>query len=171
MYKLNFNNIFIPRRIDEIEERERVRVQRLLQQEVIEGDLDLQGINWIEDLGNIREVRGYLYLQNSSIKSLGKLERVDESLFAANSQIQSLGNLQYIKGYLDLHDTPIQSLGNLEHVGWSLDLENTPIQSLGNLRYVGRELYLQNTPLSKLPKKELNKILSKIEIGGEVYVK
>jgi len=149
--KLSFNNIFIPRRIDEIEEKEKKKIQKILQQEIIEGDLDLQRINWIEDLGNIKEVKGYLYLYNSSIKSLGNLERVE--------------------GSLDLESTPIQSLGNLHYVGGYLYLQNTPIQSLGNLEYVRKDLYLQNTPLSKLPKKELNKILSKIEIGGGVYVK
>jgi len=42
---------------------------------------------------------------------------------------------------------------------------------LRNLKYVKESLYLQNTPLSKLPKKELNIILNKIEIEGKAYVK
>jgi len=169
--KLSFDNIFIPRKIDKIEEKERMRIQKILQQKVVEGDLDLHGINWIEDLGNIKEVKGDLYLQNSSIKSLGNLEYVEADLNLQNTPIQSLGNLRHVGGDLDLRNTPIQSLGNLEYVGWDLFLRNTPIQSLGNLKYVGWDLFLQNTPLSRLPKEELNIILNKIKIGGKAYVK
>jgi len=71
---------------------------------------------------------------------------------------------------LNLSNTPIQSLGNLKYVEWNLYLQNSQIQSLGNLRYVGGALYLKNTPLSKLPREELNKILSKIRISRGVYV-
>ena len=169
--KLSFDNIFIPRRIDEIEEKEKKKIQKLLQQEIIEGDLDLHGINWIEDLGNVKEVRGNVYLQNSSIKSLGNLEYIGKSLFASNTPIQSLGNLEYVGSWLDLQKASVQSLGNLQYVGGYLDLQNSQIQSLGNLRYIGGFLYLKNTPLSKLSREELNKILSKIEIGRKVYVK
>jgi hypothetical protein len=149
--KLSFNNIFIPRRIDKIEEKERAKIQKILQQEIIEGDLDLYEIKWIEDLGNVKEVKGDLDLCGSSIKSLGKLE--------------------YVDGDLWLSYTPIQSLGNLiKRVEGSLYLAYSSIQSLGKLEYVGGDLYFKNTPLSELPRKELNKILSKIEIEGEVYV-
>jgi hypothetical protein len=62
MHKLSFNSKhFVPRKLDEIEKYEKIRLQRILSQEIIEGDLDLR---------NAREVKRSLDLSYSSTKIL-----------------------------------------------------------------------------------------------------
>ena len=108
MHKLSFNSKhFIPRGFEETEKYEKMRLQRILSQEIIEGHLDLSENQFITDLGNIKEVRGDLILSHSSIKSLSKLERVRGSLDLDNSKIEDLGNLKYVGRYLWLHNTPL----------------------------------------------------------------
>jgi hypothetical protein len=183
MHKLSFNSKhFIPRKLDEIEKYEKIRLQRILFQEIIEEDLNLYRNQNIVDLGNIREVRGYLGLQESSIKSLSKLERVEGELYLSYSQIEDLGNLKYVGQDLSLFDTPLKSLKNLEKVGGRLDLKNSQIEDLGNLKYVERYFSAYNTSLKSL--KNLEKVGrwldledSQIEdlgnlnyVGGDLYL-
>jgi Leucine-rich repeat (LRR) protein len=174
MHKLSFNSKhFIPRKLDEIDKYEKVRLQRILSQEIIERDLDLYNNQFIVDLGNIKEVRGDLILSYSSIKSLGKLERVEGELDLSYSQIEDLGNLKYVGRSLWPNSTPIKSLKNLEFVGGWLDLSYLHIEDLGNLKYVGEDLWLYNTPLSKRFKswEELEQyVRSKVNVEGKIYV-
>jgi hypothetical protein len=174
MHKLSFNSkYFIPRGFSETEKYEKMRLQRILSQEIIEGDLDLKNNQFITGLGNIKEVRGSLDLPKSSIKSLSRLERVEGHLNLFNSKIEDLGNFKYVGGYFNLFETPIKSLKNLEYVGGCLDLINSKIEDLGNLKYVGRDLYLDNTPLSKKfqsPEELEQYIRSKTEVKGGIYV-
>ena len=113
----------------------------------IDGDLDLRD-GWIESLGNLTSVGGYLILFNTPIKSLGKLTSVGGGL------------------YLDY--SPIESLGNLTSVGNTLLLSQTPIESLGNLKWVGGNLVLRDTPISKTYTKE--EIKSQVEVDGDIYL-
>ena len=146
---LEKENIFVPRHeTDNRQEKYLQKINKILQQEVFIGDLDLRNLP-ITSLGNLREVTGSLYLENTKITSLGKLEKV-EYLDLENTKITSLGNLEKV-GSLSLQNTPITSLGNLKKVNY-LYLQNTPITSLGNLREVTGSLNLQNTPISKDPK-------------------
>jgi hypothetical protein len=174
MYKLPFNSkYFIPRKLDEIEKYEKIRLQRILSQEIIEGDLDLYSNKFITDLGNIKEVRGNLDLYYSSIKSLSKLERVDGWTGLAGSKIEDLGNLKFVGGSLSLFGASPKSLKNLETVKGSLILSHSQIEDLGNLKYVEQGLILTNTLLSKKfrSKEELKQyIRSKVEVKGEIYV-
>jgi hypothetical protein len=173
LYKLSFNSkYFVPRKLDEIEKYEKTRFQRILSKEVIEGDLNLEDNKSITDLGNIKEVRGNLYLSKSSIKSLGKLERVEGELNLAITQIEDLGNLKYVGKGLLLFNTPIKSLKNLKYVGEWLHLSYSQIEDLGNLKYVGSHLWLNNTPLSQKFQslEELRQyVRSKTEVKGEIY--
>jgi hypothetical protein len=173
MYKLSFNSKhFVPRKLDEIDKYEKIRLRRILSQEIIEGDLDLKNNQFITDLGNIKEVRGSLDLRNSSIKSLSKLEKVDKELYLAYSSIEDLGNLKYVGLDLWLENVSLKSLKNLEYVGRTLNLMNSQIEDLGNLKYVRNRLYLNNTPLSKRfkSKEELEQyVRSKVNVEGEIY--
>jgi hypothetical protein len=151
MHKLSFDSkYFVPRKLDEIEKYEKMWLQRILSQEIAEGDLDLRENQFITDLGNIKEVRGSLDLSKSSIKSLSRLEKVEGNLNLYSFQIEDLGNLKYVGGSLNLFETPIKSLKNLEYVGGNLYLENSQIEDLGNLKYVGRSLNLLETPIKSL---------------------
>jgi hypothetical protein len=173
MHKLSFNSKhFIPRKLDEIDKYEKMWLQKTLSQEVIEGDLDLSNNKFITDLGNIREVGGYLDLRNSSIKSLSKLEKVEGRLDLEDSQIEDLANLKYVGRYFSAYNTPLKSLKNLEYVGGHLSLTSSQIEDLGNLKFVGGDLYLVNTPLSKKFQslEELERyIRSKVEVKGRIY--
>ena len=145
---LEQENIFIPRHeTDNRQEKYLQKINKILQQEVFVGDLDLRNLP-ITSLGNLREVTGSLYLENTKITSLGNLEKV-EYLDLENTKITSLGNLREVVGSLNLQNTPITSLGNLRKVTRSLDLQNTPITSLGKLEKVGY-LNLQNTKITSL---------------------
>lgn len=172
MYKLSFDNIFIPRKLNKIEEEEKQKIQLLLQREVIDGDLDLSENKFIKDLGNVKIVNGCLNLHKSSVQSLSNLRYVERFLELGKSAIQSLGNLEYVGGSLWLNNTSIRSLNNLGYVGRDLDLRNTQIQDLGNLKHVGGNLFLYNTPLLKQfsNKQELEQyIRSKVEVKGDIY--
>jgi hypothetical protein len=153
MHKPLFNSKhFIPRGFDETEKYKRVKLQHILFQKIIEGDLDLSENPFITDLENIVEVKGSLDLSKSLIKSLSKLERVE--------------------GNLDLYRSQIKDLGNLEYVGGSLNLVNTQIKDLGNLKYIGGHFWLNNTPLSRKfqSKEELEQyIRSKVNVEGKIY--
>jgi hypothetical protein len=177
MHKLSFDSkYFIPRKLDEIDKYEKIRLQRILSQEIIEGDLVLSENPFITDLENIVEVKGSLDLSKSLIKSLSKLERVEGSLYLLHSQIEDLGNLKYVRCTFDASFTPIKSLKNLEYVGWNLDLSKSQIKDLGNLKYVGQDLFLTNTPLKSLKNLEYvknNLVLSNTQIedlGNLKYV-
>ena len=141
-------DVLIPRRIEERETNRLKSIQRILNQEHTESDLDLEGIK-ITTLGNVlKSVGGYLDLQNTPITNLG--------------------NLQSVRGWLDLRDTPITNLGNLQSVrGW-LDLQNTPITNLGNLQSVGGYLDLRDTPIAEMTKEQRQEILKNVKVGGKI---
>ena len=106
-------DILVPRRI---EERQTVRlksIQRLLQQTLIEGDLDLRDL---------------------PITDLGKLEHVRGNLDLTNTRIIDLGNLKYVEGWLDLSNVPVVSLGKLIYVGKTLLMWGTPITQMTKIQ-------------------------------------
>ena len=98
----------------------------------------------------LREVEGWLDLQDTRISDLGGLREVEDDLYLGGTPISDLGSLREVGGKLDLEGTPIKSLGSLREVGGALDLRRTPIQSLGELREVGGNLYLWNTRIKSL---------------------
>jgi hypothetical protein len=190
-------NILVPRKLDNRDEKYKQKIYKLLQQKVYDGDLDLSDLPFeLEDLGKLEKVNGYLDLTNTSIKSLGKLEKVNGYLSLENTSIKSLGNLekvigslhlvntpinslgklQYVKGNLDLTNTSIKSLGKLKEVNGYLDLCDTSIKSLGNLEKVNDFLNLRNTPITDLGK--LEKVGSQVlenqeeisSLGNKIFI-
>ena len=89
---LNEENLLIPRRLDGRRELYLKQIRKQLQQNHIEGDLNLMGVKEITDLGNVETISGALILIGSNIKSLGHLTTVGK-LWLPGSQIESLGNL------------------------------------------------------------------------------
>ena len=104
-----------------------------------------------------------------SIYRMLQKTHIEGNLDLHNTPITNLGNLTSVGGDLDLRNTLITNLGNLQSVGGSLWLYNTPITDLGNLTSVGGSLWLSNTLISRLPKRERDKILSKVKIEDGVY--
>ena len=66
---------FTPRRIQGREEEKIKKLELLLQQTHIVGNLDLLNTN-ISDLGNLKSVEGWINLSNAKITSLGNLVSV-----------------------------------------------------------------------------------------------
>ena len=132
---LNEEFKFQPRRIQSREEEKTKKLERLLQQTHIEGDLDLRDTK-ITSLGNLKSVGGSLYLNGTNVTSLGNLRSVGGYLDLGGTKITSLGNLESVGGFLDLYNTNITSLGNLKSVGGYLSLRGTKITSLGKLKFV-----------------------------------
>ena len=67
----NEDTIFKPTHLtDNRQEKYKQKIFRLLQQQVIEDNLDLNGLDFITDLGNVKLVKGNLWLQNTEITSL-----------------------------------------------------------------------------------------------------
>ena len=99
---------FEPRRIQSREEEKTKKLELLLQQTHIKGDLNLTNTN-ITSLGNLEYVGGNLYLNSCT-------------------NLTSLGNLKYVGGTLDLqYCINLTSLDNLKSVGRYLDLGGTNI--------------------------------------------
>ena len=140
---------FEPRRIQSRKEEKTKKLERLLQQTHIVGNLDLLNTN-ISDLGNLKSVEGWINLSNAKITSLGNLEKVEGHLDLSGTKITSLGNLEYVGLALDLeYCKNLTSLGNLKYVGGWIDLYNCKnLTSLGNLESVGGWIQLNNTKIT-----------------------
>ena len=134
-YKIFERNLLVPRNIEGRKEKQLNMIYKQLQQEVVEGELDLRNIP-ITNLGNVKKITGWLDLVgNKTLKSLGNLEYIGGGLYLTDSNIEDLGNLKRITSWLDLKgNKTLKSLGNLEYVGGSLYLQNTNIEDLGNLK-------------------------------------
>jgi hypothetical protein len=141
-------NIFIPRNIEARQIKAKQKTLKLLDQEIIEGDLDLSELNYITNLGNIKKVTGDLDLRNTKITSLPSGLEVGGYLGLSNTPITSLPNDLKVGGNLGLSNTPITNLPNNLKVGGSLYLIDTPITSLPSDLKVGGNLYLRNTPIA-----------------------
>ena len=135
---------FTPRRLQSREEERIKKLELLLQQTHIKGDLNLNGCTNLTSLGNLTSVGGDFDLVNcTNLTSLGNLESVGGYLYLNScTNLSSLGNLEYVEGNLDLNGTNITSLGNLKSVVGFLNIRKTNITSLDNLESVGRYLYL-----------------------------
>jgi len=91
---LGTDNILIPRLTpEERQERYLKEIKRILSQNRIESDLDLE---------------------DTPITTLGNLKHVGGSLNLYNTPITNLGNLEYVGGNLRLSDTPISRLSKKE---------------------------------------------------------
>ena len=143
---------FTPRRIEGREEERIKKLELLLQQTHIEGDLDLSNSN-ITSLGNLKSVGGTLNLRNTNITDLGNLKFVGNHFYLTNNKITSLGNLEFIGGSfnLDLESCRnLTSLGNLKSVGATFYIINTNIIDLGNLKSVDSNLIISGTKITSL---------------------
>jgi hypothetical protein len=141
-----YNVLFTPRRV---EKRKRDRLdwaKRALQQEHIEGDLDLSGIP-ITDVGNLKSINGNLDLSYTKITDLRPLKSVGGWLDLSHTPITDLGSLESVDNSLDLYKTNITSLGSLKSVRGYLDLRKTPITNLGSLMLVYRIIIDKNSKL------------------------
>jgi len=63
---------FVPRDLENREFKHKQKIYKLLNQEVIKGNLDLGNLDFITNMGNVKEDKSYLDLSNSSITSLPK---------------------------------------------------------------------------------------------------
>ena len=159
-YKLFERNLLIPRNIEGRKEKYFQMIYKQLQQEVVDGSLDLLNVQ-ITNLGNVKIINNSLLLfDNKTLKSLGDLEIVNGDTHLEETNIEDLGNLKEINSLLDLDgNKTLKSLGNLERVGGYLWLRNTNIEDLGNLK-VCKELWLSKD--TKIPKKQYEKFNYKL---------
>ena len=118
---LSEENILIPRRLDSRHGIYVKKIETLLQQKFIDGNLDIDELPEITDLGNLEKISGNLILKDSNITSLG--------------------NLKTVRGILDLRNTKIKNLGKLENVGASIILLDSEIHSLGNTK-IGDKIFI-----------------------------
>jgi len=167
-----YNVLFTPRRVDQRMKSRLEQAKEILQQEEVEGDIDLSGL-LITDLGNLRSVYGDLNLSRTSIKDLGNLTYVSgtldlsytrletlgdnfnefegHTLLLDGSYIKDLGSLTVVQGTLSVSNTKITDLTPLFSVGGNLYADNCPeLSSIGDLTYVDGDLYLSGTKVSSL---------------------
>ena len=120
---------------------------------------------FINSLGNVVEINGFLGISDANIQSLGNLKVVRKDFWISSyyilSKLTSLNKLEFVGGDINLRYSNIIDLGNLKRVEGKLSLRDTEIENLGNLEFVGGDLFL--------PKRLEKKIdLSKINVKGEV---
>ena len=81
----------------------------------------------ITTLGNLKEIKGNLWLSNNkTLKSLYKLEKIKRYLSLNNSDLNDLGELKNIGLDIYLCNSKLDNIGKLEHVGgdWINDTKN-----------------------------------------------
>ena len=81
----------------------------------------------ITTLGNLKEVKGALWLNNNkTLKSLSRLEKIEWSLDLYNSELNDLGELNHIGRDIWLFNSKLDNIGKLEYVGgdWFNDTKN-----------------------------------------------
>ena len=180
-YKIFEKNLLIPRNVEGRKEKQLQMIYRLLQQDVIDGDLDLDDVQ-ITNLGKVKRINGELNLENnktlksldnleyvkwlsaeeSALEDLGNLKKIEKKLYLRwNKNLKSLGKLEIINGDFWATETILEDLGNLKKVNGYISLKyNKKLKSLGNLEYVGGELWLEKTNIEDLGNlKECNNIL------------
>ena len=82
-------------------------INKQLQQEVIDGDLEVLNTP-ITNLGNVKRIDGRLDLDgNRTLKSLGILEYVGNNIWLRHTNIEELGNLKQCKKLLLSRNTKI----------------------------------------------------------------
>ena len=96
------DTIFKPTHLtDNRHEKYKQKIFQILQQEVIEDNLDLNGLDFITDLGNVKLVKGDLWLQNTLITSLPEGLIVEEYLWLEDTPISK--NLKLLEKYKKLY--------------------------------------------------------------------
>lgn len=96
--------------------------------------------------GNIEEIGGNLYLNESKIQSLDKIKKIGGNLGAQYVfTLESLGDLKYIGGNMNLPYSKklMDEVLNLDYIGGYLTFEN------GYKSYKQPNLLLSSTPLSR----------------------
>src|ERR1035441_8343204 len=116
---IKYNNILIPRRIDDRAERYKRIIYQQIQQYIKNGSKGYLGLNYatIDSLPDNLIKADDFYATFSKIKSLNNLESVNVNIHLGHSEIKSLGKLKSVQGWIDLRDTTIEDLGNLKFVG------------------------------------------------------
>ena len=98
----NEDTIFKPTHLtDNRQEKYKQKIFRLLQQEVVEGSLNLRGSGFITDLGNVKLVKGNLWLRNTKITNLPEGLKVEGDLWLQNTPISQ--NPELLKKYKKLY--------------------------------------------------------------------
>lgn len=146
----------------------------ILASQEITGDLSIRqkvdnlgrvGQNWITTFGNIKKIKGNVYV-DIEMKDFGNLEIVDGNLAFSNhvyqKDLSSLDPLVEVRGDLNLKNTHL-SLGSLEVVRGNLNLRKTTVHDLGQLKTV-----TGNVLITKSQADLIN--LSKVDIGGKIKV-
>ena len=78
-------NLLVPRNVEGRKEKKLQLINRQLQQEVVDGDLEIFNTP-ITNLGNVKVVYGNLDLEgNKTLKSLGNIESVNDIVRLSNN--------------------------------------------------------------------------------------
>ena len=115
---------FQPRRIEGREDERNNKLNELLKQEIIEGDLNLVGSS-VTSLGNVRIIRGNL-----------NAERVET--------LTDISSLQMVQGGLDLEFTNVKELPKNLVVKGSIFIKKTPIvyRSISEILWFFKQIFL-----------------------------
>lgn len=129
------------------------------------GDLNLDSQLYpnLTSLPDNLEVRGNLYMRNSSIKALPKNLHVHGNLGLHGADITTLPSDIKVGGYLDLSRSKITSLPDNLEVGGSLHLTGTYIDKLPSGLKVGYYLFLTNCPIKRVQDLPLD-----LEVHGKI---
>jgi len=141
-------------------------IKKLRKIKEVKWSLDCEWASFLEDLGDLEEVKWDLDIRWTSIKSLWKLKKVKAKVFLRwLTTLEDLGDLEEVGFIIFLKDTKIKSLwklkkiwlnldcewvnfledlGDLEEVGWDLRIEGSKIKSLGNLKLVKGDVDCSN---------------------------
>ena len=136
----------------------------------------------VPEIGQYRAVTGYInffYATNlNDISGLRNLEHTGQFTFQSNpiTDLRALGNLRVVTNALHIVDMPaltsLEGLVRLRSVGGDLFIMGNPrltsLRGLESLCRVGGTLRIYDNPL--LPQSEVEALLDRIEVGGEVIV-
>ena len=108
---------------------------------IVYGGLNMQAHD-VKTLGEIKEVRGTVFLRSDSLEDLGDIRYIDGDLIIADCpKLKNLKPLIEVTGTVNLSRSNIDSLGSLKFVGVSLNLKGKPNIDFSNLTDVG-SIYL-----------------------------
>ena len=116
-------------------------------------------------LGNLKEIKGGLWLESNkildiydlSITTLGNLKKVERGLWLYNNKtLKSLGKLEKVGDCLDLENSELNDLGELKHIDLHIWLKNSKLDNIGKLEYVGGSWLSDTKNLESLYEQRIN---------------
>ncbi|GIW65540.1 MAG: hypothetical protein KatS3mg094_059 [Candidatus Parcubacteria bacterium] len=117
----------------------------------------------VEDLGNLRIIRGDAFFERSRIKTLKNLEEIGGNTYFSNSEVEDLGNLRIIRGDTHFERSRIKTLKNLEEIRGNAFFKNSEVEDLGNLRIIEGDANFERSRIKTLKNLE--------EIRGNAFFK